>query len=217
MSNTFFLRVVRFSSNLTFMFALGLAIMSFATSCDGNASSEKQVCESAESVTPWQKSLAAIMKQPMLNGDLKLEGYSVVGKVESEQAKQEYLNKCFAPDSYFLVFNNEWENKRDLGLQSELADRNKFDASSFAFRKGYVKGSLTADVVNIVELRWSYKGKNITTYAAVTNNEANPICYDNILTPYDPIVTKTVDTRSNGSGATIVRSARPGVVKKAAN
>lgn len=214
MSNTFFLRVVRFSSNLTFMFALGLAIMSFATSCDGNASSEKQVCESAESVTPWQKSLAAIMKQPMLNGDLKLEGYSVVGKVESEQAKQEYLNKCFAPDSYFLVFNNEWENKRDLGLQSELADRNKFDASSFAFRKGYVKGSLTADVVNIVELRWSYKGKNITTYAAVTNNEANPICYDNILTPYDPIVTKTVDTRSNGSGATIVRSARPGVVKK---
>lgn len=217
MSNTFFLRVVRFASNLTFMFALGLAIMSFATSCDGNASSEKQVCESAESVTPWQKSLAAIMKQPMLNGDLKLEGYSVVGKVESEQAKQEYLNKCFAPDSYFLVFNNEWENKRDLGLQSELADRNKFDASSFAFRKGYVKGSLTADVVNIVELRWSYKGKNITTYAAVTNNEANPICYDNILTPYDPIVTKTVDTRSNGSGATIVRSARPGVVKKTAN
>ncbi|MBQ4127978.1 MAG: hypothetical protein IJD72_08425 [Alistipes sp.] len=199
------------------MFALGLAIMSFATSCDGNASSEKQVCESAESVTPWQKSLAAIMKQPMLNGDLKLEGYSVVGKVESEQAKQEYLNKCFAPDSYFLVFNNEWENKRDLGLQSELADRSKFDASSFAFRKGYVKGSLTADIVNIVELRWSYKGKNITTYAAVTNNEANPICYDNILTPYDPIVTKTVDTRSNGSRATIVRSARPGVVKKAAN
>ena len=73
---------------------------------------------------------------------------------------------------------------------------------------------MTADIINIVELRWSYKGKNITTYAAVTNNEANPICYDNILTPYDPIVTKTVDTRSNGSGVTIVRSARPGVVKK---
>lgn len=217
MSNTFFLRVVRFASNLTFMFALGLAIMSFATSCDGNASSEKQVCESAESVTPWQKSLAAIMKQPMLNGDLKLEGYSVVGKVESEQAKQEYLNKCFAPDSYFLVFNNEWENKRDLGMQSELASRNKFDVSSFAVQKGHVKELLAKEVAEVVELRWSYKGKNLTTYATVTNNEAAPICYDNILTPYDPVVTKATATRVGGGKATVVRGARPVVVKKAAN
>lgn len=217
MSNTFFLRVVRFSSNLTFMFALGLAIMSFATSCDGNASSEKQVCESAESVTPWQKSLAAIMKQPMLNGDLKLEGYSVVGKVESEQAKQEYLNKCFAPDSYFLVFNNEWENKRDLGMQSELASRNKFDVSSFAVQRGHVKELLAKEVAEVVELRWSYKGKNLTTYATVTNNEAAPICYDNILTPYDPVVTNATATRVGGGKATVVRGARPGVVKKAAN
>ncbi|MBR2398656.1 MAG: hypothetical protein IKA96_01700, partial [Alistipes sp.] len=190
-------------------------VVVFVASCDGNSQSEKQTQQKVEVMTPWQESLSAFMKNPMMNGDLLLCGYTMMGNLDSKESIQNYLDKCFDSKSYFLMFNSEWENKRDLGVQSDLASRNKFDESLFALHKEYVRGLLVGDGMSVVELRWSYKGKEFNTFAAVTNNEATPICYDNILTPYDPMTFKSVETRSiKGSGPTIIRGARPNIITK---
>ena len=160
--------------------------------------SSNKATENVSQDYAWQRLLSSCMKKPMYGGNLKLLGYNQVGKADTAEKRQRYLDKCFSPNSYFAIFDS----------------RNNFDIKYFLSYRSHVTKKIGDKSYDMVELRWSYKGKKFKTMALVSESE---IIHDNVFVSSDPKKAMFITNKSSygpASGNTSVTVERKIVVMK---
>ena len=211
MKTSLLIRVFRFAANLT----LTVLLVGYIASCDRipqqEASMPKENQKEQSQEFAWQRLLSSCMKKPMYGCDLSLTGYNVVGKVSSTEEKQRYLDKCFASNSYFAIFDND-KKDTNVASQLELASSNNFDISYFASYRQHIADKIANGNYDMVELQWSYKGESFKTYAVVSESE---IIHDNVFVASNPKMSSFVNTQSRSglaSGSTKITVERKKVI-----
>ncbi|MBR7096565.1 MAG: hypothetical protein IKC78_02185 [Alistipes sp.] len=181
--------------------------------CIAATKSSNKATENVSQDYAWQRLLSSCMKKPMYGGNLKLLGYNQAGKADTAEKRQRYLDKCFSPNSYFAIFDSE-KGKTDVASQRELATRNNFDIKYFLSYRSHVTKKIGDKSYDMVELRWSYKGKKFKTMALVSESE---IIHDNVFVSSDPKKAMFITNKSSygpASGNTSVTVERKIVVMK---
>ena len=195
MNSTKSLRVLGFVANLALvMMSIVFVIPSVAKELMPSTSSSSSA--EVESDLACSKVLSVCMKNPMCGGDLVLKGYNLVGKISSAEEKQNYIDKCFAFNSYFAIFDNN-ARKSDVGSQLDLSRRNNFDITYFLSYRQHVASKIGVGEYDLVELSWSYKGESFKTLAIASGAD---IVHDNVFVASNPRQVTAMKGQMTGSG-----------------